>query len=151
MIFKVHAYIHNYNYPKVVPLVGCPRWLSGKRITCQCRRCRRRGFDPWGGKILWRRKYQPASVFLPGRSHGQRSLADYSPWDCKELDMTAQLSTHMTLWELFYPDLMLHKFESVIGRDQIKLKMFYILSPYHLIHYHVHKFMQYYHYRSMYL
>ena len=63
----------------------------------------------------------------------------------------AQLSTHMTLWELFYPDLMLHKFESVIGRDQIKLKMFYILSPYHLIHYHVHKFMQYYHYRSMYL
>ena len=95
MIFKVHAYIHNYNYPKVVPLVGCPRWLSGKRITCQCRRCRRCGFDPWGGKILWRRKYQPASVFLPGRSRGQRSLADYSPWDCKELDMTAQLSMHM--------------------------------------------------------
>ena len=35
-----------------------------------------------------RRKWQPAPVFLPGKSHGQRSLADYSPWDHKELDMT---------------------------------------------------------------
>ena len=40
------------------------------------------------GKIPWRRKWQPTSVFLPGESHGQRSLAGYSPWGCKELDTT---------------------------------------------------------------
>ena len=46
--------------------------------TCQFRRHR---FDPWVGKIPWRRKWQPTPVFLPGKSHGQRNLADYSPWD----------------------------------------------------------------------
>ena len=38
------------------------------------------------------RKWQPTSVFLPGKSHTQRSLASYSPWGCKALDMTEQLS-----------------------------------------------------------
>ena len=38
------------------------------------------GFDSWVGKIPWRRKWQPITVFLPGKSHGQRSLAGYSPW-----------------------------------------------------------------------
>jgi len=37
------------------------------------------GFDPWVGKIPWSRKQQPALVFLPGKFHGQRSLASYSP------------------------------------------------------------------------
>ena len=37
---------------------------------------------PWVRKILWRRKWQPILVFLPGKSHGQRSLAGYSPWGC---------------------------------------------------------------------
>ena len=46
------------------------------------------------GKILWRRKWQPTPVFLPRESHGQRSLVNYSPWGCKEPDMTEQLSTH---------------------------------------------------------
>ena len=45
-------------------------------------------FDPWIGKIPWRRKWQPTPVFWPGESHGQRSLMGYSPWGCKELDMT---------------------------------------------------------------
>ena len=54
-----------------------PRWLSGKESACQCRR---QGFDPWVRKVPWRRKRQPTSVFLPGESHGQRSLAGYSPW-----------------------------------------------------------------------
>ena len=43
----------------------------GKESACQCRRCE---FDPWVGKIPWRRKWQPTPVFLPGESHGQRSL-----------------------------------------------------------------------------
>ena len=38
-------------------------------------------FDPWVGKISWRRKWQPTPVFLPGKSQVQRSLAGYSPWD----------------------------------------------------------------------
>ena len=46
-------------------------WLSGKEPNCQCRR---HGFDPWVGMILWRRKWQPTLVSLPGKSHGQRSL-----------------------------------------------------------------------------
>ena len=50
------------------------------------------GFDPWVRKILWRRKWQPTPVFLLGKFHRQRSLAGYSPWDCKELDLTKQLS-----------------------------------------------------------
>ena len=36
-----------------------PRWLSGKEPTCQCKRYRRCGFDPWVGKISWRRKCNP--------------------------------------------------------------------------------------------
>ena len=51
------------------------RWLNGKESTCQCRRHRRHEFDPWVGKIPWRRKWQPTPVFLLGEFHGQRSLA----------------------------------------------------------------------------
>ena len=64
-------------------------WLSGKKSTCQCRRCR---FDPWVKKIPWRRKWQLAPVFLPEKFHGQRNLVGYSPWGCIELNMTEQLS-----------------------------------------------------------
>ena len=45
------------------------------------------GFDPWVGKIPWRRKRRPTSVFLSGVFHGQRSLMGYSPWGLKESDM----------------------------------------------------------------
>ena len=57
----------------------------GKDSTCQCRRCRRLGFDPWVRKIPWRRKWQPAPAFLPGESHGQWSLVGYSPWGCRRV------------------------------------------------------------------
>ena len=67
---------------------GLPRWHSDKESACQCRRHKRRGFNPWVGKIPWRRKWQPAPVPLPGKSHGRRSLAGYSPWGCKESDTT---------------------------------------------------------------
>ena len=56
---------------------------GGKRIYSQCRRHR---FDPWVGKIPWRRKQQPTPVFLPGESHGQRSLAGYSPGTTEQLN-----------------------------------------------------------------
>ena len=45
------------------------------------------GFNPWVGKIPWRRKWQPTPVFLPGKSHGQKSLVGYSPWGCREFNM----------------------------------------------------------------
>ena len=51
------------------------------------------GFDPRVGKIPWRRKWQPAPVFWPGESHGQRRLVGYSPWGHTELDTTEGLST----------------------------------------------------------
>ena len=50
--------------------------------------CGRPGFDPWVGKIPWRREWQPAPVSLPGKSHGQRSLVGYSPRSRKELNTT---------------------------------------------------------------
>ena len=50
--------------------------------------CSRPGFDPWVGKIPWRREWQPTPVLLPGESHGQWNLAGYSPQDRKELDTT---------------------------------------------------------------
>ena len=51
---------------------------------------RRHGFDPWVGKIPGRRKWEPALVFLPGESQGQRSLAGYSPWGRKESDIATE-------------------------------------------------------------
>ena len=46
---------------------------------------------------LWRRKWQPTPVFLPGKFHGQRSLVVYSPWGRKESDTTEQLHIHYVL------------------------------------------------------
>ena len=45
------------------------------------RRCSRPRFNPWVRKISWRRQWQPTPVFLPGKSHGRRSLISCSPWD----------------------------------------------------------------------
>ena len=57
-------------------IIGLPWWVSGKEFTCQCRRY---GLDPWVRKIPWRKKWQHTPIFLPGKSHGQRSLAGYNP------------------------------------------------------------------------
>ena len=69
---------------------GLPRWLSGREATCQCGR---RRFEPWAGKSPWRRELQSTPIFLPGKSHGQRSLAGYGSWGRKESDTTERLST----------------------------------------------------------
>ena len=58
-----------------------PWWL---RLLSVCLQWGRPGFDPWVGKIPWRRKWQSTPALLPGKSHGQRSLVGYSPWGCKE-------------------------------------------------------------------
>ena len=57
-------------------------------LVAQHLQCKIHGFNPSAGKIIWRRNWQPTSIFLPGKSHRQRSLAGYSPWVRKELDTT---------------------------------------------------------------
>ena len=64
---------------------GLPKWLSGKESACQCRRHRRCEFDTWMGKSHWKREWQHTPVFLPGKFHGERSLAGYSSEGHKEL------------------------------------------------------------------
>ena len=54
-------------------------------------------FNPSVGKIPWRRAWQTTSVFLPGESHGQKSLVCYSPWGRKELDMTEELHSRSSM------------------------------------------------------
>ena len=84
-------FIMEYNWLEL------PRWRSsGKEPTCQSRRHKRCEFSPWVGKIPQRMAWQPTPVFLPGESHGQRSLVGYSPWGWTESYTTElkRLSTH---------------------------------------------------------
>ena len=67
--------------------MGLPGGVSGKEPACQCRRHKRHRFNPWVGKIPWRRKWQASPVFLLRESHGQRSLEDYSPQGHTESDI----------------------------------------------------------------
>ena len=70
------------------------RWISvvlKKRSVCHCRTL---GFHLWVGKIPWSREWQPTPVSLPGKFHGQKSLAGYSPWGCKESNTTECVHTH---------------------------------------------------------
>ena len=50
-------------------------------------------FSHWVRKILWRRKWLPTPIFLPGEFHGQRNLVGYSPWGCKESNTTRVINT----------------------------------------------------------
>ena len=75
-------------------------WASLAAQTVRIRlHCRRPQFNPEVGKIPWRREQLPTPVFLPGDFYGQRSLAGYSPWGCKELDTTEQLSLSLTIFK----------------------------------------------------
>ena len=63
---------------------GFPGGSDSKESACNAREP---GIKP--GKVPWRRKWLSTPVFLPGESHGQRSLVGYCSWGGKELDMTA--------------------------------------------------------------
>ena len=70
-------------------------WASLVAVRKQSLQCRRPGFSPWVGKIPWRRICPPTPVFLPGKSHGQRSLAGYSSWGHKrQLQPRARTKAH---------------------------------------------------------
>ena len=82
-----HTYNRNGTW-----ISGFPDGTSSEKPACWCRRLRTHRFHPCISKIPRRRAWQPARVFLPGESHGQRSLVGYSPWGHKELDMSEWLS-----------------------------------------------------------
>ena len=94
---------------------GFPGGTSGKELICQCRRHKSHGFDPWVGKIPWRRVRQPTPVFSPGGSHEQESLEGSSPQVAKSGTWLKWLSTHtytisfhccavlpLFLWTVYY-------------------------------------------------
>ena len=76
---------------------GLPWWHGGKESASQCRRHKRCMFDPCVGKIL-QRKWQPTSVFLSGKFHGQCSLMGYNPLGCRELDTTEYTQHVVDKW-----------------------------------------------------
>ena len=78
-----------------VDILGFLGGASGKELSCQCRRCWRYRFNPCVRKIPCRREWLPTPVFLPGEFHEQRRVG-YSPWCCKESDMTERLNMHAT-------------------------------------------------------
>ena len=74
---------------------------NGKEPVCQCRRYKGQGFDPWVGKIPSRRAWQPTPIFLPGKAHGQRSLADASSAKSTTSSGVTELdTTEMTCYSL---------------------------------------------------
>ena len=87
--------------PSLRSYCGFSGGASGKEPTCQCRRHKSLGFDPWIEKIPWRREWQPTPVFSPGDFHGQSSLEGYSPWGCTESD-TTEATEHACLLTVLY-------------------------------------------------
>ena len=78
-------------------ILGFPGGSDSKESTCDVGHP---GSIPGSGRFPWRRAWLPTPVFLPGESHGQRSLAGYSPWGHKELDMTERLTLSLSNWAL---------------------------------------------------
>ena len=80
---------------------GFPIVPGGKEPTCQYRRPERHRFDPWDGKIPWRRKWQPAPVLLPGESHGRgawRATVHRVPKSWTRLKKLSMQSTGTFYW-----------------------------------------------------
>ena len=104
--------------------LGLPWWASlmaqRVRICLQCRRHRRHGFDPWVGKIPWRKKWQLAPAFLPDKSHGQRHLMGYSSRVCKESDMTEWLRRLVAKRRAFF--VLLRWSESRVWREGLDVQ-----------------------------
>ena len=86
------AYTHNL-----------PGGTRGKEPACPCRRHKRHRFDPRLRKIPRRREWQSTPIFLPGESHGQRTLVGYSPQSHKESDRT-ESTWHTSMHTHLYID-----------------------------------------------
>ena len=88
---------------------GFPGGTGGKESTCQCMRPKTPGFNPWVGKVPWRRAQQPTSVSLPGKSRGQKSLVGYSLQGHKELDRTKSTELRACVQVVYFDDVVLGK------------------------------------------
>jgi len=92
-IYKQLIYIYKTHFSTCTYVkMGFPGGSVVKNL--QCRNHRRLMFHPWVRKIPWRRAWQPTPVYLPGESHGQRSLAGYSKWGHEKSDTTKWLNMH---------------------------------------------------------
>ena len=110
MIFAFLTYFTLYNRLKFVHFMawvifhlGLPWWFSGRDSDCQWRKLR---FNPWVKEILWRNRWQPTLVFLPGKSSGPRSLAGYSPWGCKSQMLLCNQTTKTIFHNMYVPQLL---------------------------------------------
>ena len=112
-------------------ILGLPLWLSWERI---CLQCGRPGFDPWVGKIPWRRERLPTPVLWPGEFHGL---------GCKELDRTERLSLSLfkimrVRWRIFGPITAYSSLWFIFGQPVsengilVLLLLFYFLKLIHL-------------------
>ena len=96
-IRKIFHYIHTLKL-EISDLKNFPGGASGKESACTCRRHKRYCFDLWVGKIPWSRSRQATPVFLSGKFRGQRNLAGFCLWGCKESGTTEYLSTCIYLF-----------------------------------------------------
>ena len=81
--------------------LGFPGSARGKEPASQCRWHKRGGFDPWVGKIPWKKAWQPTPVFLPGEFHGQGSLVGYSSQGRKKSNI-AEVTEHARMNSTFW-------------------------------------------------
>ena len=100
MLFRARVRFHLISLygPLPITFLGFPSGSVGKELACK--RHRRRGFNSWVGMIPWSRKWQPRWVFLPEKSHPQRSLAGYYSKVGNKSDTTEWLNTHF-IWRIF--------------------------------------------------
>ena len=92
----VHLHCPGVPFPSVCTVARLPKWHSGNNdLPANAGDTSDADLIPGLGKIPCSRKWQPTQVFLSGRFHGQRSLAGYSPWGCKESDMTEHACMHL--------------------------------------------------------
>ena len=92
-------------YYTIVQYKGFSPTSVGKESSCNAGirlQCRRPGFNSWVQKIPWRRKWQPTPVFLPGKSHGQERLGDYSPWGRKRQTRFSDETTTILYYTILY-------------------------------------------------
>ena len=104
----------DFEKPKISQTVRVPEetvvhwnFVGSKNPPANAEDAKRHEFDPWVRKLPWSREWPPTPVFLPGKFHGQRSLAGCSPWGHKESDTTEQLSIRVRqrmrfLFEIFF-------------------------------------------------
>ena len=123
---QIKNWITNTCFNISVNQMGFPGGASGKVAACQCRRHKRCRFNPWAGKIPWKRAWQPSRIFFFGEPHGQRSLVGYSPQGHKELDnteVTAYTWTRISniAWEILILKYVLAVWDSSLTEPSIFL------------------------------